>query len=232
MSATEHPRPDDDMPDREGLASEYVLGTLPLADRAAAERLIATDPGFAALVEAWQDRLAALNDDFTEVSPPADLLNRVEARLFPVDPAARSAGIRPVRSLARIWLGALSGLAVAGLVAFMILRPPAGPPPIAVTLTGTDLPLVVAASYQPDTRRLTMTRSAGPAADTAHDYELWIIPAGQKPVSLGVMHGEKADIALDALPPGSTLAITLEQTGGSPTGQAQGPLLVSAVVPG
>jgi anti-sigma-K factor RskA len=37
----------EDMSDREGLAAEYVLGTLPLPERLEAERLIASDADFA-----------------------------------------------------------------------------------------------------------------------------------------------------------------------------------------
>ncbi len=43
-----------DMADREGLAAEYVLGTLALPERLQAERLMASDPDFAALVQAWR----------------------------------------------------------------------------------------------------------------------------------------------------------------------------------
>ncbi|MGL4280079.1 MAG: anti-sigma factor domain-containing protein, partial [Albidovulum sp.] len=77
---------------------------------------------------------------------------------------------------------------------------------------------------------LTVERTAGPAAGTGKDYELWIIPAGQAAVSLGVVGEGEAVVPLPDLPAGSTLAITLEAAGGSPTGVAQGPLLVAAVI--
>jgi anti-sigma-K factor RskA len=215
--------PGDHMPDREALAAEYVLGTLPHAERLAAEALIAGDAGFRALVEDWQRRLSPLDEGYPEVPPPPDLLGRIERRLFPAPEGLRSRG----------WLwGAISGFAVvaiAALVVSTVLQPP-GPPAVTATLTGERQSLVVAAQYDPATAELTVERTAGPAAEAGKDYELWIIPAGQAPVSLGLVRDGAAVLQLADLPAGSTLAITLEAAGGSPTGAPQGPLLVAAVI--
>jgi anti-sigma-K factor RskA len=212
-----------DMSDRDGLAAEYVLGTLPLAERLQAERLIASDADFAALVEGWQARLAPLNGGYAELVPPPGLLARIEARLYP-------AAERPAR---RWWpiLGALAAAAAALVMALYF--PGARPAPeITATLVGENQPLVVAAAWDADTQEVTFTRTGGPAAEAGKDYELWVIPAGQAAVSLGILRDQAVTVPLDALPAGTTLAITLEQTGGSPTGVAQGPLLVAAVIEG
>lgn len=209
-----------DMDDREGLAAEYVLGTLPLADRQAAERLLRSDPDFALLVEAWQRRLSPLDAEFGEVAPPADLLGRIEARLFP------AAATRPR------WRLPLMGALAAMLVLLALTFWPAPPAAVTATLTGENQPLVVAASFDAGAGQLRFTRTGGPEADPGKDYELWVIPAGGSAVSLGVLRGGEVSVPLDSLPPGTTLAITLEQTGGSPTGVAQGPLLVAAVIEG
>lgn len=224
MTASDLPPPDDGMTDREGLAAEYVLGSLPLADRATAERLIATDAAFAASVNAWQNRLSPLNDAYAELAPPPGLLARVEARLFPAPAARRAPG--------RFWLGALTGLALAGFAALVLLPPLQRPAAVVATLTGAAQPLVVAARYEPDRQVLTVTRDAGPVAATGQDYELWVIPEGKEPVSLGVLRDTALSVTLAALPAGSTLAVTLETAGGSPTGKPQGPLLVAAVISG
>jgi anti-sigma-K factor RskA len=211
-----------DMSDREGLAAEYVLGTLPLAERLQAERLIASDTDFATLVEHWQNRLAPLDDAFGTMAPPADLQARIEARLFPAAP-------RPAR---RWWpfAGLLAGAAALVLALYF---PGSRPEPeVMATLAGENQPLVVAAAWDAQTQSLTFTRTAGQDAEEGKDYEVWVIPAGQAAISLGVMRDRELTVPLDDLPPGTTLAITLEQTGGSPTGQAQGPILVAAVVEG
>lgn len=67
--------------DRERIAADYALGTLDAAARRQAEALMAADPAFAALVEAWEARLAPLALTLPEVAPPADLLPRLEAKI-------------------------------------------------------------------------------------------------------------------------------------------------------
>ena len=47
-----------DLSEAEALAAEHALGVLNAAERAAAETRMATDPAFAADVQAWRDRLA------------------------------------------------------------------------------------------------------------------------------------------------------------------------------
>lgn len=211
-----------DMSDREGLAAEYVLGTLPLADRLHAERLILSDADFARLVEDWVTKFAPLNAGYADQPPPADLLPRIEARLFPAAPA-------PSR-----WRLPFFGATAAGLAALLLLAYwPATPPAIVTArLTGEGQALVVSASYDPTAGVVTFHRTEGPAAATGKDYELWVIPAGQKPVSLGVLRGDARAVTLAALPAGTTLAVTLEQAGGSPTGDPQGPLVAAAVIGG
>lgn len=214
-----------DMADREGLAAEYVLGTLPLADRLAAELLIASDAGFRALVEDWQGRLAPLDAGYEPVDPPADLLARIEARLFPGAPVAARKRWR-----APFWGALAAGLAVLALAVYLPRADDGSA--VTATLTGENQPLIIDARFEPGTGRLTFTRSAGPAAAAGTDYELWVIPAGEKAVSLGVMQGDTTAVALPSLPAGTTLAVTLEPAGGSPTGQATGPILVATVIGG
>jgi anti-sigma-K factor RskA len=214
------------MPDREALAAEYVLGTLPLAERLTAEALIASDADFARMVEAWQARLAPLNADYAEVAAPRDMLGRIEARLFGVARRRRRDG----------WLWGLFGgaaLALLGLVLVLpVLRPDRPDSTVTAILAGENQRLVIAARFDPAAGALTVTRSDGPAAGAGQDYELWIIPAGSAAVSLGLVRDDALSVPLDALPAGTTLAITLEPAGGAPGGVATGPILVSAVVGG
>jgi anti-sigma-K factor RskA len=63
--------------------------------------------------------------------------------------------------------------------------------------------------------------------------ELWVIPEGQKAQSLGVIAaGQERRMPLPAALTGpgqatALLAITIEPPGGSPTGQAQGPVVAT-----
>ena len=60
--------------------------------------------------------------------------------------------------------------------------------------------------------------------------ELWALPRGAQPKSLGVLAGARSDLKLVAVADRSlgdvpALAISLEPPGGSPTGQPTGPVL-------
>jgi anti-sigma-K factor RskA len=65
--------------DQELLAAEYVLGTLDAEERARARALAAMDPGFAALIRAWERRLGELNVLVAAVEPPPDIWDRIKA---------------------------------------------------------------------------------------------------------------------------------------------------------
>ncbi len=65
--------------DRDLFAGEYVLGVLEGDALAEAERLAASDPEFAEMVAAWQNRLAPLSGMARPVGPPGSLWDRIEA---------------------------------------------------------------------------------------------------------------------------------------------------------
>lgn len=202
---------DDDM-----IAAEYVLGTLELPERNAAEARLRRDPAFAAMVNAWQNRLSDLNDDYAE-APAPNLLPQIEARLFPA-PAKRRGD----------WLFGLIGLGVSAaaalaLAAFFLLTPPN--PSLVATLTADASPLRYAASIAGD--ELTLTRLAGSDADPDKDYELWIIIGDNAPVSLGLLRAEKTTIPAPAAEAGYVLAVTLEPKGGGPGGKPTGPVVAA-----
>jgi anti-sigma-K factor RskA len=70
-------------------------------------------------------------------------------------------------------------------------------------------------------------------ADPAHAHQLWVIPSGGKPRSLGTMpstkkmHMQLADALARLLQQGATIAISVEPPGGSRTGAPTGPVVVS-----
>lgn len=77
--------------EREQLAAEYVLGTLGAPERAELEERAESDAALRGLVEAWQLRLAPLDETTPPVEPPPELWPRIEAALE-VEPGA---GRRP-----------------------------------------------------------------------------------------------------------------------------------------
>jgi len=78
----------DDTDTPEMLAAEYVLGTLAGNEREKAQRLIASDPAFAALVRGWEHRIGQLHAMVTPVEPPPEIWSRIRARIEGVEPSA------------------------------------------------------------------------------------------------------------------------------------------------
>lgn len=206
------------MEEDEALAAEYVLGVLDLSERTAVDDRLRRDTAFAARITAWETRLAGLNDGFAEVPAP-NLLPKIEARLFP-----------QVAKPARNWLGWLAGAAAAAAIAVVavIVIPRTPAPEFVATLAGEGQPMVFAASYADG--NLTLTQTQGAVAGTGNDYELWLIVGDAAPVSLGLIDSPAVTRALGTLHAGAIFAVSLEPTGGSPTGAPTGPVLVTGVV--
>lgn len=202
------------------VAAEFVMGVLPLDERAAAAVRIKSDPAFAAMVADWEAKLSGLNDGFAEVPAP-DLLGRIEARLFPQATNARAN-----------WLGWLSGAIAAvalAMAAVIYLAPPTvTDAPLIATLGEDGGPLVFEARY--DGASLTVARTNGPGAGAGKVHELWIIAPGAAPVSLGLLDNDPLSIPYPMPPAGWILAVSLEPTGGSTTGAPTGPVLATGAV--
>jgi hypothetical protein len=67
--------------DRDGLAAEYVLGTLDVDERGAARALLGQDAEFATKVKLWERRLGELHLMVDPVEPRSDLWPRIKAKL-------------------------------------------------------------------------------------------------------------------------------------------------------
>lgn len=208
------PRDEDDV-----LAAEYVLGVLDLAERAAVEMRLGREPAFAALVTRWEADFAGLNDDYPDVPAP-DLMPQIEARLFPQPPRRSRFG--------SFWAWGTAVATAVALVAYLALTPPT--PSLVATLAADTNTLRFEAEVTQD--RLTITRVAGSPADSASSHELWIIVGDNPPVSLGLIDATSETISLPGIAAGAVLAVSLEQPGGSATGQPDGPILVTGVLAG
>ena len=101
--------------DIDGLAGEYVLGSLDPAERRQVSARRQTDAPLAAAIDAWERRLGPLCDRGEDVTPPAHLFDGVLPRIS--DNAAQltgAAGVVPFRRASgRRWALAASASAVA-----------------------------------------------------------------------------------------------------------------------
>lgn len=219
-----------ELPEPEALAAEYALGLLDETQRKIVAERIDRDAAFARLVDRWTGHLSLMNDDFATVQPPAGLKAAIDQRLFSTQTSS-SGGF--LSSLA-FWR-ALSGAALAGLVAFAVFvnqptpKAPQGGTFVA-SLTSKETDVQFVALYDEATETLKVTRVAG-EKPSQRDFELWLINDQGKAISLGLVgvDGEKAARLPKDLQPqfkiNTTLAVSVEPIGGSPTGQATGPVI-------
>jgi anti-sigma-K factor RskA len=230
--------PDD--PDA-ALAAEYVLRLLEPGVAAACAARVVRDPGFAAEVARWEASLSALDGEFAPVPPPPGLERRIEARLFAA-PVAVESGIRRLWRSAGLWRAVAAG--ALALALFVGVRPPVAPPgpdtprPLLISALqpieeAVDVELLV--YYEAEPAVLNVARVAG-GPGQGRSHEVWLVPEGSAPVSLGVMPEDgrmrvpvPGDLAA-RLVPGATLAVSDEPAGGSPTGAPTGPVLAAGAL--
>lgn len=229
MSVVEPSQDDDD----DILAAEFVLCVLPFAEHVRLERRADTDVGFAARVAGWHERLLPLAHGFPEAEVPAAVKTALDARLFGAT-APLPGGIWNSLGL---WRG-LAGIATAAFLVAVSL-PLVMPDPVpdaaqlVAALADPSSGVHYMAVYDPDGGAVGLSHVSGtPAA--GHDFELWVIHAGQAPVSLGVIPAGAPSTHLTVdqplritVEPGARLAISLEPLGGSPTGLPTGAVVAA-----
>lgn len=224
------------------LAAEYVLGTLHGAARLRFERLLTGNDGLRRKVAAWEARLSPWTAAVKPVPVPAHVWQGVQRRLgltAAAGPAPASSGLS---GLWRWW--AFGSTALAAVFALLlVMRPapvvtPAAPAWRDLAVLSTDKAEAVFIA-RTDGEVLEFSGLSKVSVPTDRDLELWAIPAKGAPLSLGVMHrnGRVMQVALDngvksRLAQGVALAISLEPTGGSPTGSPTGPVLYSGKLQG
>lgn len=224
------------------LAAEYALGVLEGDALARARSLAERDPSFRAEVARWTGRLAPLLEDVEPAAPPQDVWSRIEAR---IEDGTGSGNIVALRRRVTLWRGiaGASSAIAAGLAVLLLAGPQQAPAPVAptqvpaapplVAMLGSDQETKLVATWDPSGRRLILAVAGEMASDPAHSHELWVIPAGGKPHSLGTMadrpqmHMRLAETIATLMRQGATIAISVEPRGGSPTGQPTGEVIAA-----
>ena len=230
------------MTERELLAAEMALGVLEGQELLDAQILLQSDPAFAAEVAAWEVRLAPLLDEIGSVRPDAAMWERIRKAI-----GAEPANVVDLRRKLRVWqIGGIAAAAAASVALFVIAThrepAPAPVPPIAASepilvasLASETEPASMAVTYLPRTRSLIVTPGRlRPREQRA--TELWVIPAGQAPISLGLVRTdgiERKTVPTELaskLVGGATIAVSDEPIGGSPTGQPTGDVLAAGAL--
>jgi anti-sigma-K factor RskA len=218
------------------LAAEYNLGTLRGSARRRFERLCVVSVAARNAVYRWEDRWSALSRRLPPVEPSPQVWGAISRRLFGADVAT---GAAPRARRRRAWqLATAAGLVAVALIVGLIVRQAAPPPPQTLALLGTD-------SAHPLwrlERRLPLTaltiEVVGTVPETAgKSYELWALPRGGAPVSLGLLPAAgSAERTLSerqrtALLAADKVAVSVEPAGGSPTGGPTGPIVIVTNLP-
>jgi anti-sigma-K factor RskA len=101
--------------DIDGLAAEYVLGSLTPAERRDVEAQCRTNAALTGAIAAWERRLAPLSDRVPGVVPPTDTFGRILARTAVVGSGGASAPLR--RRSGRRWAVAVGAGTLAACLA-------------------------------------------------------------------------------------------------------------------
>jgi anti-sigma-K factor RskA len=236
--------------DLDGLAAEYVLGSLSLAERKDVDARRMRDAALDQAVVAWERRLGPLSAGAPGIEPPPDLFASIADRLWGAD---RPSGATVIPMPARRRTGGWRAYAVgaSAMAACLLLG-------VAWLLLNVNVPARTMQFVG------ELHRSAGTAADEGagakgapafkialdlntrnmvvepvslratprRSFELWLLrTGGAAPVSLGlVSHSARTTVPWREDYPTSglvddSLAVSLEPEGGSPARAPTGPIL-------
>jgi len=219
----------------DALAAEYALGTLPARARARLARQARSDAVVSSMIREWELRLAPLADGTAPITPPPRIWLAIVARLgATATPASETSWWTRVAFWR--WM-ALAGLITAFALAIALIAPreELQQPIVAVLSDQHGKPALIASAQRGE--RFVTVKAVGVASPGAgRVLELWLLPTGAAPRSLGVIPATgvgrvplstPSEIALAQIP---ALAVSLEPAGGSPTGAPTGPVLYTGKI--
>jgi anti-sigma-K factor RskA len=237
----------------EQLAASYALGTLRGGARRRFETLARDNATLRAAALVWQGRLASVAELQPQVAPSPAVWTRIE-NLVRADKEARAMqaarGSTPAATgwwaSLGLWRGASAAGALAAVVAVVVglnvnSRLSGQVNELSAKLTATPEIEYVAVltdekaaasllvTFDPKNKTLVLKRVGGFREQPDKSLELWALPPGVAPKSLGVL-GADSVVRLTAagtdMRQVPTLAITLEPKGGVPPGSGPtGPVL-------
>jgi anti-sigma-K factor RskA len=228
-----------DADDIDGLAAEYVLGSLGFEEREDVAVRRKTDAALDKAIKAWEARLGPLGDRVAGIEPPPHVFRGIADRLWSQQVAAS----RSTRRRRALVAGAC---ALAACLALLVVWPRdlSGFPTTlsahlqrsadgAILEDSSDVWTPFRFEVLFDLKASTMMVSPVAAAPSAtRHYQLWLLPRdGGPPISHGKIAQPEATTSpwLATYPPidlqQATLAVSLEPQSGSPIGMPSGPLV-------
>jgi anti-sigma-K factor RskA len=229
------------------LAAAYALGTLRGGARRRFEAQARQHPALRVAALLWQERFAALTELQPDVVPSPNVWKRIQNLLddMPQAAAAKEPSLlEAVRRRLGWWRGAaLAGacatvaLAVVGIqlqrtmhqqgseLAQLQARPDIQYVAVLADQASSAMVLV---TFDPRRNTLMLKRVGDYQVGSDKSLELWALPPGQAPRSLGVMGAEplvRMTAGEGLMREVPALAVTLEPRGGAPAGKPTGPIL-------
>jgi len=210
------------------IAAEYVLGTLQGKPRLQFEHFLRQNAAMRKQVVLWEERLFCLTEGIESVKPHKRVLKKVFKRINP----ERKPGLWGRIGWWRGWGIATSMLLLVMSVYIVQIEQPVdtGIPTVAIL---SDQSSQAGWVVKTNLDKGFMTAQALTVTDPGSNkaYELWMLPEGEAPKSLGLLPLKgKRSLALTkerlaVLRRSAALAVSLEPAGGSPTGLPTGPVL-------
>lgn len=218
--------------------AEYVLGVLDADTRAEVAREMQSSDEAATAVALWQRRLVPLAETIEEVAPAPYIWARIRDQLQ-LDQPARAIPRRGLWDNLQLWRWLGIGAGAVAVALLVVVSLPRQTPVPAVTQAG-----YMAATIRQDNgatgwtatmdlqrARMVVVPATPIAFEPGRAPELWLIPAGGKPISVGMISRDQpttlalSPALLAQLGPTAALAVSVEPPGGSPTGQPTGAVI-------
>lgn len=240
------------------LAGAYVLGVLEGEERLAAQRAQLSSEDFRAAADWWEGRLATMSEAAPGFAPSPETLAAIERRIDLIEATygggnaggevSDLAPLQPARpagwSIAAALAGA--GMAAAAIALYVSTPDPALPPSEPIVAQAPAPQLVAQLQDESGERRLVsrfdqQSRQLalsieGLVADEGMVPELWVIPEGGDPVSLGFIPetGEFSRVLdrseAELLRSGATVAVTFEEDTGVRHAAPSPPILLAGAL--
>lgn len=229
-----------ELDDIDGLAAEYVLGTLSHEERQTVAERRAADKALDRAIEAWERRLSPLVETVAPVAPSPNLYNKIRAQIgLSQHVVSLKAREHALARRANRWRNAFAGATAlaASLAGVIVYRDAVVPKEatqyVAVLNAGSDMPAFL---LTVDTKtNMCVITAVNPPQQSDKTYQVWMVSDKMpKPKSLGMVNkpGEMQMMPMQAGPEmdlfmNASFAVSVEPMGGSPTGLPTGPVLFS-----
>ena len=219
--------------------AEYVLGVLDAAERASVERELASSEEAQRAVAFWQQRLTPMTQMLPQITPSEEVWTGIR-RALGWDTRSASPQATRFWSNARPWQWiSLAASLVAIVFAVLLLRGPVRDSGhLLVSSIRQNGVTDWTATVDLDRKQVILVPAATTAIPNGRSTQLWLIPAGQSPISVGVFAaGTTTVLPLNAtllarVATTAILAVSVEPPGGSPTGQPTGPVIATGPISG